>query len=186
MLYAAPSAQTPVKIVDARGMPVADAVVTIYPAAGTGGRAIVFPWRNAMAQKDLAFVPGTLIVAKGTNVAFPNLDSVRHSIYSFSKVAKFEIDLYGRDQTRTQRFAIAGAVSLGCNIHDTMRGYIKVVDTPYAAKTDRNGMVNIANLPGGRATVKVWHPLARAPGNEVAQGFTVAPAGVRVTLDIRR
>lgn len=119
-----------------------------------------------MAQKDLQFTPGTLIVAKGSTVAFPNLDKVRHSIYSFSKIAKFEIELYGRDQTRTQRFAITGTAALGCNIHDDMRGYIRVVDTPYAAKTNANGIVDLPGVPSGKASITVWHPRLRAPANE--------------------
>jgi len=122
---------------------------------------------NVMAQRNLAFAPGTLITAKGSSVSFPNFDRVRHSIYSFSKAARFEINLYGKDQTRAQSFPIAGSVALGCNIHDNMRGYIKVVDTPFAAKTDRNGLVNLSDLPNGAATVKIWHPQARMAGNEV-------------------
>ncbi len=127
-----------------------------------------------MAQKDLAFAPGTLVVAKGSSVAFPNLDRVRHSIYSFSKATRFEIDLYGRDQTRSQSFPVTGTVSLGCNIHDTMRGYIRVVDTPYTGKTDHNGIMSVAGVPNGRATVTLWHPRLRSPGNESSSSVTIA------------
>lgn len=161
-----------IQIVDERGMPVRDAVVEIMPAGGAGSP-IRFPWRAAMAQKDLQFVPGTLVVAKGETVAFPNLDRVRHSIYSFSKIARFEIDLYGRDQTRSQRFDTTGAAALGCNIHDDMRGYVRVVDTPFAGKTNGNGIVDITGLPGGTASVTVWHPRLRAPGNETSQTVSI-------------
>jgi plastocyanin len=162
-----------VQVVDQRGMPVRDAVVELDPAAGRAGPAR-FPWRMAMAQKDLAFVPGTLIVPKGSKVAFPNLDRVRHSVYSFSKAARFTIDLYGRDQTRSQAFEVAGTVALGCNIHDNMRGYIRVVDTPFAGKTDSNGYLTLSAMPTGSAKVTVWHPRLRAPGNETTQSVAVA------------
>ncbi len=128
--WAAAPAVVQVQVVDERGMPVRDAVVELAPNGGWRGGAIRFPWKAAMAQKSVAFVPGTLIVAKGSSVAFPNLDSVRHSVYSFSKAARFEIDLHGRDQSRAKSFPIAGTVALGCNIHDQMRGYIRVVETP--------------------------------------------------------
>ena len=173
-LVAAGNGSARVQIVDERGLPIRDAVVEITPASGVRPPA-GFPWRNAMAQKDLRFTPGTLIVPKGATVAFPNLDRVRHSIYSFSKIARFEIDLYGRDQTRTQRFAIAGSAALGCNIHDDMRGYIRVVETPYAVKTNANGIAAISDIPGGKATVTVWHPNLRAPGNEAR--YTVSLDG---------
>ncbi len=157
-----------VQVVDERGVPVRDAVVELDAAGGRAGR-ITFPWRMAMAQRNEQFAPGTLVVARGSTVAFPNLDKVRHSIYSFSKPARFEIDLYGRDQTRTHTFPIAGAVALGCNIHDEMRGYIRVVDTPFAGKTDANGYVTLANVPSGSAKLTVWHPRLRGPGGEVSK-----------------
>lgn len=162
---AAQSASVRVQVTDARGLPVKDAVVEIHPAGGVSGP-IHFPWRMGMAQRDLQFTPGTLVVARGSTVAFPNLDQVRHSIYSFSRPARFEINLYGRDQTRTHTFNNVGAVKLGCNIHDNMRGYIRVTDTPFAGKTDRNGYITLSGMAVGDARVTVWHPRLRAPGNE--------------------
>ena len=163
--WAAQGSNVRIQVVDERGMPISGAVVEVEPAAGHKG-SIRFPWHMAMAQKDQQFTPGTLIVAKGSTVAFPNLDTVRHSVFSFSKPARFEIDLYGRDQTRSQFFGSTGTVALGCNIHDNMQGFIRVVDTPYAAKTDRNGVFSASSVPLGAARVTVWHPRLRAPGNE--------------------
>jgi plastocyanin len=184
-LTAAAPASLRVQVTDANGVPVRDAVVELKPARGSAG-AIRFPWRMAMAQKNEAFTPGTLVVAKGSTVAFPNLDRVRHSIYSFSKPARFEIDLYGRDQTRTHKFAIAGSVKLGCNIHDQMRGYIRVTETPFAGKTDHNGYVTLSGMATGSAKLTVWHPQLRAPGNETTSTVSVGSGSanhrVRVTL----
>lgn len=177
---------TPVQVVDERGLPLSNAVVMIYPEAGTNGRALAFAWRNAMAQRNRSFVPGTLIVARGSTVAFPNLDTVRHSVYSFSRAARFEIDLYGQNTTRSHSFPIAGTVALGCNIHDDMRGYIKVVDTPFAAKTDQNGMVRLDGLPAGRFAARVWHPQLRARDQEQAFSSVVTAAGTRFTVAVRR
>lgn len=160
------SASLRVQVTDERGMPIRDAVVEIHPASGTPSGPIRFPWRMGMAQRNLQFAPGTLVVARGSTVAFPNLDRVRHSIYSFSAPARFEIDLYGRDQTRTQNFPVTGSVRLGCNIHDNMRGYIRITDTPFAGKTDTNGYVTLSGMPSGSARITVWHPQLRAPRNE--------------------
>ncbi|KTE14042.1 hypothetical protein [Sphingopyxis sp. H115] len=171
--WAAAPAAMQVQIVDDRGMPVRDAVVELTPNAGWRGGPIRFGWKPAMAQKNVAFVPGTLVVARGAAVAFPNLDSVRHSVYSFSKAARFEIDLYGRDQTRSQSFPVAGTVALGCNIHDQMRGYVRVVDTPFAGKTDQNGIVRLTGMAAGGYRLTVWHPRARMPGGEFKRPLAV-------------
>lgn len=169
---AATPASLRVQVVDDSGVPVRDAVVELHASKAPAGP-IRFPWKMGMAQKNQEFTPGTLIVARGSTVAFPNLDNVRHSIYSFSKPARFEIELYGRDQTRTHTFNVAGSVKLGCNIHDQMRGYIRVTDTPFAAKTDQNGYVTLGGMAGGAARLTVWHPALRAPGNESASSITV-------------
>lgn len=177
--------QGTIQVFDQRGLPVEGAVIEV-PAPPGSTRSLAFPWRNAMAQLNQTFVPGTLIVAQGATVAFPNLDTVRHSIYSFSRPARFQIDLYGRDQTRSQRFPITGTVALGCNIHDKMRGYIRVVSTPFAAKTDLNGLGAIDGLEPGSYRVTIWHPRLLAGGNEIAQTVTIAPGmPARVTINLR-
>lgn len=166
-----------IRVVDARGAPLSDAVVTIHPAAGVPAGPIRFPWPLTMVQKDISFVPSTLIVPVGATVPFPNQDKVRHHVYSFSKPARFEIKLFGRDETRSYTFRTPGAVALGCNIHDRMSGFIKVVDTPFAMKTAADGLSLIRSVTGGKARLTVWHPRMRAPGNEASFDIDVPVSG---------
>jgi hypothetical protein len=154
------------KIVDVAGKPVSDAVVTVRPAGGVPAGPIRFPWGTTMVQENITFSPHVLIVPVGATVRFPNHDKVRHHIYSFSKPAKFEIKLFGKDETRSYTFKTTGAVALGCNIHDQMSGFIKVVETPFAAKSGLNGQVHIPGLAAGTAQVTIWHPLMKAKDNE--------------------
>lgn len=177
LLSAVQPASLPVQVVDQAGVPIRDAVIEITPRSGDLRRP-VFRWRNAMAQKNLAFLPGTLIVPRGAVVAFPNLDNVRHSLYSFSKPGPFKIDLYGQDQTRTQQFKVAGTIALGCNIHDKMQGFIRVTDTPYAGRTDLNGLADIEGLGPGSYDLVVWHSRIRAAGGEW-RGKLVMESGKR-------
>lgn len=173
-----------VHVVDATGKPIPDAVVTIHPVAGMPAGPIRFPWGTAMVQKDIAFNPHTLIVPVGATVSFPNQDKVRHHVYSFSKPARFELKLFGRDESRSYTFRTAGAVALGCNIHDVMSGFIKVVDTPFADKTDANGDARVADVTAGQARITIWHPRARAKDNEAV--FTLAvPARGATSQNVR-
>ncbi|WP_294298330.1 methylamine utilization protein [uncultured Sphingomonas sp.] len=177
-----------VRIVDAAGQPVPDAVVTIHPAAGVPAGPIRFPWANTMVQKNIAFNPGTLIVPVGATVAFPNQDKVRHHVYSFSKPAKFELKLFGQDQSRTHTFTSVGTVALGCNIHDTMSGFIRVVDTPFAGKTAAAGDTRIAGVTGGRAALTIWHPRLKSRLNEATFPLDVPATGdiaKRITVALR-
>jgi len=184
MLIASPAAagNLTVSVRDAAGRPIKDAVVTAYPASGLPRAPIRFSWPLQVAQRDTQFQPYVLIAPVGGAVAFPNLDRVRHHVYSFSRGNRFEIELFGRDQTRSHTFTTAGVVAIGCNIHDQMLAYIKVVDTPWAAKTGASGDVVLSGLPAGAATLRVWHPQLSVRGNEQSQAVTMGAASTRATV----
>ena len=177
------AATVDITVRSANGKPLAGAVIMIdtpkKPAAP-----IHFSWGTEMAQRNIAFDPHVLIVPVGSTVTFPNRDKVRHHVYSFSKVKSFNLKLYGREQVPTVLFDKTGVVSLGCNIHDTMSGFIVVVDTPFAVQTDASGHVLITGVPAGGATIRLWHPSVRAPGNMLQQSVTVAPTGFAMAYSV--
>ncbi|KQS04969.1 plastocyanin/azurin family domain protein [Sphingomonas sp. Leaf357] len=180
---AAHAATANIDVRGADGKPLVGAVVMIdtpkKPAAP-----IRFDWGTAMAQRNIQFDPHVLIVPIGSTVTFPNFDKVRHHVYSFSKAKKFDLKLYGKDDTRSVVFDHTGAVALGCNIHDQMSAFIIVVDTPFAVQTDAAGHATISNLPAGGATVRVWHPSIRAADNMLAQAATIGAGGFTNTYTI--
>lgn len=165
-----------IQVRDAAGRTVRDAVVTVHPAGQPPSKPR-FAWPNRVTQQDIQFQPFVLIVPVGADVAFPNRDKVRHHVYSFSKARRFELKLYGREEARTVRFDKPGVVALGCNIHDGMSGFVHVVDTPFAAKTDGSGAVRLTGLPGGQARVTIWHPHARVKGNAMQLAVSLPPSG---------
>ena len=98
-----------------------------------------------------------LAVRTGSLVRFPNNDQIRHQVYSFSPAKKFELPLFQGSTAAPVRFDQAGLVTVGCNIHDWMLGYIVVLDTPYFGKSGSDGRVQI-DAPAGSYTLRVWHP----------------------------
>lgn len=184
---AASAADLTVTVRDAAGKPVPNAVVALHPAGGVPAGALKTAGRYSVTQKDIAFDPFVLVVPNGATVAFPNKDKVRHHVYSFSPAKKFELKLYGHDESRTVVFDDAGVVALGCNIHDRMTAYIKVVDTPWAAKTDTAGRVVLAGAPAGAGTVTVWHPHAKGKGGELRETVSLPAAGLSraITLPLK-
>ncbi len=158
---------------DAAGKPVADAVA--YVVAIDSPPAVQPPAEPvAVVQKDQEFIPYVTPIVVGTRVVFPNKDNVQHHVYSVSPAKKFEIPLYKGETTAPIVFDRAGAVVLGCNIHDWMVAYIFVLETPYFAKTGADGTAEITGLPPGRYHLDVWHP--RLAGN-VARELSIAEAG---------
>ena len=165
------------------GAPVRDAVVMVYPKAGVPKRPIRFSWPYRMVQQNMQFDPFVLVVPVGAEVAFPNRDNTRHHVYSFSPAKSFQLKLYGHDETRVVKFDKAGVVAIGCNIHDNMTAFIRVVDTPWAGKTGATGEVVIADAPAG-ATVIVWHPYLKG-GRDLTRSVGPGSGAVKVTADLR-
>ena len=160
------------------GKPVPNAVVMVRPQAGIPRGPIRFPWAYVMAQQNVQFEPFVLIVPVGAEVSFPNRDAIRHHVFSFSPAKTFELKLYSADETRVVSFPKAGVVSLGCNIHDSMSAFIRVVDTPYAVKTSAGGPAVVRDLPSGPAVVTIWHPYLKAANNETTRRVVIPPSGV--------
>lgn len=169
-----------VEVLDAAGKPVADAVVFLDSA---DARKQVKPLAGAeMAQEKKQFVPGVLVVPVGTQVLFPNRDTVRHHVYSFSPAKKFELKLYTGTPANPVLFDQAGVVALGCNIHDNMVGWILVVDTPYYARTPAaTGKALIDNVPPGTYTLRTWHIRLPVGAPALEQSFTVPATGTGTT-----
>jgi plastocyanin len=180
---AAQAADLTVAIRDSAGRPVADAVVI----ADAAGRPAPAPGRFVINQRDMQFVPYVLVIPVGSTVEFGNLDPYRHHVYSFSPAKKFELKLFGQGETRPVRFDRPGLVSIGCNIHDAMQAFIQVVDTPFARKSDETGRVTLRGVPAQVRQVRVYHPLLRAPGNQLVVAVDASrDATVPVTVRLRR
>jgi plastocyanin len=172
----AAAATVSVDVRDMAGKPVANAVV-IVDAPHTASAAATLRGPFVMGQQNISFTPHVLVVPVGATVTFPNRDRVRHHVYSFSAPKKFDMKLYGREETRSVVFDKPGVVALGCNIHDSMSGFVYVVDTPFAVVTNAQGHATISGVPAGRATIRLWSPAIRARGNTQAQPVTIPAAG---------
>lgn len=182
---AAQAGTVQVEVADAAGKPLADAVVFLDSAdARKQARPLV---GVEMAQEKRQFVPGVLVVTTGTEVLFPNRDTVRHHVYSFSPTKKFELKLYTGTPSNPVLFDRAGVATLGCNIHDQMVGWILVLDTPYHARSAATtGRVQLDNVPPGTYTLRTWHTRLPVGAPAQEQALTVpatgtATAAVRLT-----
>jgi plastocyanin len=130
-------------------------------------------------QVNKRFVPRVTILRTGTAVSFPNSDSIRHQVYSFSAAKEFSIKLYAGSPKEEIVFDKPGLVVLGCNIHDTMVGFVAVVDSPYFGKVSASGDAAV-DLPPGRYRYRIWHPKMVSP--LTAKEITVSSAAQAISL----
>jgi plastocyanin len=162
-----------------------DTVVVFSPLEATLAPAPAPTHESAVIdQVDKRFVPRVSVVRAGTEVSFPNSDSIRHQVYSFSPAKVFSLKLYAGTASAPVTFEKPGLVVLGCNIHDYMVGFVAVVDSPYFAKLPASGSATI-NLPPGRYRLRVWNPYLTAPiaAREVAVQSTPLAIALSASLD---
>jgi len=151
----ASAATLQISVVDEAGKPLADTAV--FLDSPQAKRAIKPLPGASVGQKDRTFIPSLLIIPTGTSVHFPNMDTVRHHVYSFSPAKRFELKLYVGTPAEPVVFDQSGIVLLGCNIHDQMVGTILVVDTPFYGITSADGRLTLHNVPAGPYTLRAWH-----------------------------
>ena len=145
-----------VQLSDAAGNALADAVVMLEPA---GTRLPVKPMQGAqIVQHDLRFDPPVTVVTTGTAVMFPNQDTVKHHVYSYSPAKTFQIKLYAGVPHAPIVFDKPGIAAIGCNIHDGMIAWVVVSDTPLFARSAAGGRAKVADVPPGNYQMHVWHP----------------------------
>ena len=155
-LPSARAAAVEVLVADAAGKPLAGAAVFLE---SKDARAAVRPGPMVdVVQVQRQFQPTVSVVTVGTAVNFPNRDTVRHHVYSFSPVKKFEIKLYVGTPAAPVVFDSAGIAALGCNIHDSMAAWVVVVDTPHHGLTGTDGKLTLPNVPAGTYRLRAWHP----------------------------
>jgi plastocyanin len=179
-------------VTDEQGSPIADAVVVAVPA-DAGARASAKAGEHSRAgvvdQVDKEFTPKVTVILVGTAVTFPNHDAVRHQVYSFSPAKRFELPLYAGVPAKPVVFDKPGVVVLGCNIHDWMVGYIYVSESPYFAKTGKDGKASIAELLPRAYVVRVWHPELEAAEDTTRRNVDASRPGradVAWTLKLKR
>ena len=175
------SAPVSLAIRDSTGAPVPAAVVYLEGSVrGPVGQ----PASAIIDQRDKVFVPQVTVVQTGTDISFPNSDSVSHHVYSFARPNAFELPLYKGGSRPVIRFDHAGIVTLGCNIHDAMIGYVIVVDTPWFVTASDAGTASFADVPPGAYDVKVWSARL-SPAKPVSAGaITVGATAVNQPIGL--
>ena len=167
-----------IQVLDGAGKPLADAVVFLDSREA---RAAAKPARDvSIAQIGRQFSPRVSVVPVGTAIEFPNRDTVRHHVYSFSPIKTFELKLYAGTPANPVLFDRPGIAVLGCNIHDQMTAWVVVVETPYYTRTAADGRATLDGVPPGSYRLRAWHTDLQvgAPASDqpitVSAGATVA------------
>jgi plastocyanin len=133
----------------------------VYLESPSGAVQVAGDKKVTMDQKGLLFDPHIVVVQTGTTVEFLNSDKVQHNVFwpsiSGDKKKSHNMGTWPQGEKRPFKFTDPGVVSLLCNVHPEMSGYIIVSPTPYFAETAADGSFTLANVPDGDYTITAWH-----------------------------
>jgi plastocyanin len=110
-------------------------------------------------QEGRQFNPRVAVVQSGTNVVFPNLDSVYHNVFSNSPRNAFDLGTYqAGDKPRSVTVTGPGVVEVFCNLHQKMSAKILVVPNALYTKVRPDGTFRLENVPSGARRLVAWSP----------------------------
>lgn len=165
-------------IVDKANAPMADVVIYATPIGTTGSPALTNPDPVTISQEGMQFSPYVTPIRVGTAIRFPNYDRLEHHVKSFSPAKQFEIKIYESGTPPPVVFDKPGVVVIYCLLHEWMRAYVYVTDTPYFAKSDLTGTASINGLKEGMYEIRAWHPDMGSIKPPLMQTIKVGDKGV--------
>ncbi len=112
-----------------------------------------------LSNKKCVYVPHVSGAQVGQPVVLLNEDPTLHNIHSYAKTMKpWNLGLPFQGMKQIKKFESAEVmVTLKCDVHPWMIGYVGVLPHPYFAVTNSKGEFEIKNLPPGDYAVEAWH-----------------------------
>jgi plastocyanin len=119
-------------------------------------------------QEGRQFSPRVAVVQTGTNLVFPNFDSVYHNVFSNSPRNSFDLGTYqAGEKARSVTVTGPGVVDIFCNIHQKMSAKVLVVPSVLYAKVRPDGTFRIDNVPTGMRRLVAWSPETKPEAQKV-------------------
>ena len=117
-------------------------------------------------QFNCSFQPYVQVVRKGAMLHVINLDTILHNIHAYEIVGRARRTLFNFSQPKAgeedrvpMKLRRGNLVSLDCNVHNWMAGWIYTAETPYLTVTEEDGTFEIADVPAGTYEFSIWHPV---------------------------
>ena len=109
-------------------------------------------------QVKCEYVPHVLVIPVGATVKVKNSDGILHNVHTFSE----KNIAFNRAQPKymkeiSEKFAKPEVISVRCDVHGWMSGWIVVSESPFFDVTSADGSFKMENVPVGKYTLEVWH-----------------------------
>jgi plastocyanin len=158
-------------------------VIAWQPASEASAAAM--PQQQIVTRRS-RFFPQTMVVTRGTEVRFPNMDSIQHNVFSLTPGHQFDVGLYGEGEGRSHVFNGTGMVEMYCNVHPNMAAFMLVLDTPHFIAPDENGDFMLRDLPVGPGELLIWNYRAEEVLQRVPIRLTTSNDPLALSVNITR
>jgi plastocyanin len=157
------------------------------------------PAEATLQNRNCRFEPHVLAVQVGAELSVVNADPVLHNLRAWAEGHRhvFNVVQPTRGQVTRRTIKKSGVITLTCDAHVHMSGYLVAFDHPHFAVTDDDGAFQIDGVPGGTYRVSAWHEgwtnVGREPNGRavydaprlLSQDVTVQDTGVvRLTFEL--
>ena len=131
----------------------------VYVSDGLQGQTFQPPAEPAvLEQKGCLYKPHVLALQANQKLNVVNSDSTTHNIHPIPNNNREWNMTQPPGVPLEQTFAREEiAITVKCNIHPWMRGYIAVFKHAFFAVTGKDGSFELKNLPPGNYTITAWH-----------------------------
>ena len=119
---------------------------------------------SSINQETCRFQPHIQVMRNGIDIDVINSDETLHNIHAYELIGRARKTLFNISQPEMGPIAEVmdptrgNQISLECDSHDFMQGWIFVTDNPYATVVDEHGIYELTDVPAGTYQVSVWHP----------------------------
>lgn len=138
------------------------------------------PKNPVVDQNGCKFMPRVQIVPAGQAIDIVNSDGILHNIHARSKAnGEFNKAQPKFKRVMQEKFDKPDVVSIKCDVHSWMSGYLIVAGNPYYALTDGSGSFKISGVPAGTYTLQYWHEKLGTQTKSIT-----VPASGSVTADL--
>jgi len=134
-----------------------------------------------MDQPCCQFEPHAVAIRQGQTIVFKNSATINHNVNWSGGALNPGNNISlppGKSLEVNDLKASRIPVTVACNIHGWMKGWIRVYDHPYYAVTNADGEFEIKQAPAGKYRLVVWHEGAGwGPGGKDGQEVEIQAKG---------
>lgn len=131
----------------------------VYVKSGLETQVFMWPKEPArITNEKCVYVPRVSGAMTNQVIEFANSDPTAHNIHGFSSQGDFNFTLLGAGISNTVKLRKPEVVlSVKCDLHPWMRGYVGVFAHPFFRVTGADGTFELKGLPPGEYEIEAWH-----------------------------